>query len=64
LGLKADNPQTAGEEFIHCLTSLERENQQGRNLYSFLMEGFDPAYFQHMCRKWIEKIGNPLRVKK
>jgi len=62
MGLKEINPRAARDEFILCLASLERENQKGRNLYAFLMEDFDPAYFQHMCRKWIEKLGNPLRV--
>lgn len=66
LGIREENPREARREMQACLALLENENDPNRNLYSFLLEDFDPAYFIYMCRKGIEKIeksDNPHRVK-
>lgn len=55
LSLAATDSGRAMKEFMDCSELIEKEIDSGRNIYSFLLEGFDPAYFLHMCRKWHEK---------
>jgi len=63
LNLTEKNPVKAGDEFRNCLDILENETSGGKNVFSFLLEDFDQAYFKYMCRKWIEKIKPLHRVK-
>ncbi len=63
LNLTEKNPVKARDEFRNCLDILENETSGEKNVFSFLLEDFDQAYFKYMCRKWIEKIKPLHRVK-
>jgi chemotaxis protein methyltransferase CheR len=59
LCIKAEEPGKARRELAACLDQLENKDNESRQLYTFLLEGFNTAYFIDMCRKGIEKIGEP-----
>jgi chemotaxis protein methyltransferase CheR len=62
LCIKAQEPAEARRELAVCLNQLEDEGNESLNLYRFLLEDFDTAYFIDMCRKGMEKIGESRRT--
>jgi chemotaxis protein methyltransferase CheR len=57
LSISAEDPSRAKKEFLLCYKNLMELSEKERDKYALLLEGFDPAYFSHICEKWIEKIG-------
>jgi chemotaxis protein methyltransferase CheR len=55
--LAMGEPRRAGAEFLLCKKELMQISKADRNKYALLLDGFDPAYYVHICEKWIEKIG-------
>lgn len=61
-GLRAGTLDTAGHrravrlQFERCIATIDHMEASGRGgIFSFLLEGFSPAYFRRMCARWIEK---------
>ena len=62
LSITAQEPRKARRELGVCLNQLEDKGGESRNLYTFLLEDFDTACLIDMCRKGMEKIGDPRRT--
>jgi len=46
----------ARREFERCVAAIEAEAESRSERFSYLLEGFNSAYFRRMCVRWIEKL--------
>jgi len=53
------DPLRACNEFKRCLQKIESQQQQEtaeKEIEHILLDGFDKAYFHHLCTRWIKKL--------